>query len=126
MAAGVTRRLAHSIPSWPLQQLTVRRLDGHQLQLISFVENTTLSLRGIFITDLAYTPAQGLQPASDKLRCETSWGELVYAGLTSRGGEARAKSAPTATVCASSNCHWRRVSSGPKASGGATIWGCIN
>ena len=79
------------LPSWPLQQLTVRRLDGHQLQLISFDENLPLSLKGgeIFITDLAYTPAQGLQPASDKLRWETSWGELVYAGLTSRGGEAQ-------------------------------------
>ncbi|MEZ7862943.1 MAG: AsmA family protein [Aeromonadaceae bacterium] len=78
-------------PSWPLQQLTIRRLDGHQLQLISFDESLPLSLKGgeLFITDLNYTPAQGLQPASDKLRWETSWGELVYAGLTSRGGEAQ-------------------------------------
>ena len=79
------------LPQWPLQQITIRRLDGHQLQLISFDESLPLSLKGgeVFITDLTYSPAHGLQPASDKLRWETSWGELVYGGLTSRGGEAQ-------------------------------------
>jgi hypothetical protein len=79
------------IPAWPWKRLTIRRLDAHHLALISFDDSLPLSLKGgeFFVTDLDYDPLQGLQPASDKLRWETSWGELVYSGLTSRGGEAQ-------------------------------------
>ena len=79
------------LPAWPLDRLTIRRLDAHQLALISFDDNLPLSLKGgeFFVTDLDYDLAHGLQPASDKLRWETSWGELVYGGLVSRRGEAQ-------------------------------------
>lgn len=77
-----------NLPAWPLEQLVVRRLDGHHLSLLSYDDALPLSLKGgeLFITDLAVN-RDNLQPASDKARIEASWGELVYQSLTSRGGE---------------------------------------
>lgn len=77
--------------NWPVASIEFRRIEGHSISLLSFDNDWPLSLKGadIFLTDLSYTPAQGLQPISDKLRWETSWGELVYGGLVSRRGDAQ-------------------------------------
>lgn len=85
-----------SFPSWPLEHLILRRLDGHHLSWLSFDESLPFSLKGgeLFITDLDIGPDQ-LQPYNNqKARIEASWGELIYRSLTSRGGEADSELTP--------------------------------